>query len=119
MTNKEDNGERYFTTPVWAGFLWIFLGFAAGMILVVKAGPATGIPAGEPLSPILIAIAVGVMLAPSVLLFLASDKLAEEVRQGKLSVSSYWMTMVSIIVTAFALLGISSIGDLVSMLDAE
>ncbi|MFF9150479.1 hypothetical protein ACF1BN_37135 [Streptomyces sp. NPDC014861] len=97
------------------GVVWGLAGFTAGAGLVLKVVNAMGIQEGDDLTATQILIMIVLLIAPIWVLMTIAERLSAEVTAGKSTEATYWTTMTGLSVTALALVGITSIDDLLAL----
>ncbi|MFK0258675.1 hypothetical protein [Streptomyces sp. NPDC090445] len=100
-----------------AAAIWYILGLIAGVFLVGKVVVSQDL-SGDTTSTVQNLLLVALFLAPMFLLGGISKHLSREAARGKISWETYWTTMVGITVPVLALLGITSIDDVLDLANA-
>ncbi|MFJ9924151.1 hypothetical protein ACIRSF_33195 [Streptomyces rubiginosohelvolus] len=105
----EDGNEGNDVDVVWAA-----VGFVVGGALTVKVFSAMGAMERD-LAPVEILLLLALLLAPMIGLMTLAKHLHADVVAEKSTKATYWTTMIGISVTSLALVGITSIDDLIAM----
>ena len=86
-----------------------------GAGLAFKVISAMGVQEGEDLTVTEILIMGVLLIAPIWVLMTIAERLSAEVTAGKSTEATYWTTMTGLSVTALALVGITSIDNLLAL----
>ncbi|WP_314614675.1 hypothetical protein [Streptomyces stackebrandtii] len=97
------------------GWLWAIIGLVVGGVLAIKVLSAMGAREGNPPSLMELLIALALFLGPFYAMTTAAEHLRDDVKAGKSTNATYWTTMVGISVAALALVGVTSIDDLIGL----
>lgn len=98
-----------------ATVVWALLGLVAGAALTGKIIVSTGIPVDRPLPFQETVLLLVTFIGPMLLLSSVSNQLAKEADRGSISWATYWTTMAGITVSGLALIGVTSIDDLITI----
>ncbi|MFD8079170.1 hypothetical protein ACFV3E_41830 [Streptomyces sp. NPDC059718] len=111
----DDNGDQSrVSSSEGLPLLWAIIGFVVGGVLAFKVLSAMGVW-GKPLSIVEGLICVVLFLGPFAAIMIISEHLWDDVKAGKSTNATYWTTMVGISVAALALVGVTSIDDLIGL----
>ncbi|MGN3953506.1 hypothetical protein ACGV4K_00080 [Streptomyces sp. WAC8370] len=86
-----------------------------GGVLAFKVLSAMGVREGDDMSPTEIVIMLALGLGPFWIIATAAEHLRKDVATGKITFATYWTTIGGICVAALALVGVTSIDDLVGL----
>ncbi|MFG2331021.1 hypothetical protein ACGFMM_15500 [Streptomyces sp. NPDC048604] len=112
MTDENSNQNK---KDDLSDILFGVIGLVVGAVLAAKVLSAMGLREGEKPSLPEIAIGLALFLAPFYALTEAAQHLRSDVEAGKSTNATYWTTMVGLSVSALALVGVTSIDDLISL----
>ncbi|MYS34246.1 hypothetical protein GT025_08900 [Streptomyces sp. SID4920] len=95
--------------------VWAVMSLLVGGVLAFKVLSAMGVREGEHLSPKELLIMLVLGLVPFWTIATAAEHLRKDVGTGKITFATYWTTIGGICVAALALVGVTSIDDLVGL----
>jgi hypothetical protein len=99
-----------------AALVWAAGGAAAGGILVVKYKQYAGVAPDAGMTPGQALLYVALIIGPACAFATVGERLVLEVEKRESTWATFWTTTVGVFVPVFALLGVTDIDDLASLL---